>query len=168
MENKIIDPFTEKPPVARPDEQESSEMERYNKKRTPHEEGEWVYSQEHGIVWKSTAGDLMGGTPTPPGNPPPPILSDMVKLGNTIDMDAIKPNSVMVIKISPKNPYQAAGLQKGIIEMVLTPRAETLKDKKLTVLFMATEDSIELISPEEMEDAGWVKKDKPLIINPFK
>jgi hypothetical protein len=58
-------------------------------------------------------------------------------------------------------------IHAAIVQGILMPRQEILKDKKIGVLFMTTEDSIELLSEEDMNKAGWVKKDKPLIINPF-
>lgn len=131
--------------------------------------GEWVYSNEFGLVWKSSCADLMGGAPTPP-NPtsPPSLVSELVSWGNTLDLDAVKPNSVMVIKLSSQNSVHAQRMQQGIVSMVLAPRAEKLKDKRLTVLFMASDDDISLLDESEMEEAGWQKKDKSLIISPFK
>lgn len=167
MENRqIVTPQMEDHNV--PTEQEIQNIiNKYNdaKKQA---KGEWVYSNEHGIVWRSFETDLMGGTPQLP-NPtsPPPILSELIQWGKSLDLDSIKENSVMVVKLSSKNPYHAEQMQRGIVNMVLAPRAEKLKDKKLTVLFMTTEDDISIIEESEMEQAGWQKKNKSIIINPF-
>jgi hypothetical protein len=165
-EKKIINPMEPQPKTEMPDEAMLREMARWNTDKKG-ANGEWVYCKEHGIVWVDNHGDLMGGTPTPP-NAPPSILGDLVKWGETLDLDSIKPNSVMVIKLAPKTAVAAQRIQQGIVNMILAPRAEKLKDKKLTVLFMAADDSIELIEESEMESAGWQKKNKSVIIDPFK
>ena len=110
---------------------------------------------------------------------PTPELSDAEKidqaaaeleaatLSTTIDFENIKPNSVLVIKIPAANPGYHARVHAAIVQGILNPRIEILKEKKLGVLFMTTEDEIELLSEEDMNKAGWVKKDKSSIISPF-
>jgi len=150
-----------------PDNATIQAINRYNQAKKE-EVGEWVYSQEHGIVWNPTSQDLMGGTPPPPKESPPSLLGDLVQWGKTLDLDNVKPNSVLIVKLSGNDSMHAQRMQQGIISMVLAPRAEKLKDKKLTVLFMASDDNIELISEEDMNEAGWQKKEKSIIIEPFK
>jgi hypothetical protein len=164
MENKIINPMEQQLK-----EQFPLESKIRNMNQTKGDvKGEWVYSQEHGIVWKPTPEDLMGGTPSLPTPPTPPsLLTDLVQWGKTLDLDNIKPNSVMVIKLNSQNSVHAQQMQQGIVNMVLAPRAEKLKDKRLTVLFMASDDNIELIDEQEMESAGWKKKEKLLITDIF-
>jgi len=130
--------------------------------------GTWVYSDEHGIVWAPKWQDDMGqGTPPPDPKTPPPLLSELVQWGKSLDLDSIVPNSVMIVKLAERDPVSAQRIHQSIVSMVLAPRAEKLKEKKLTVLFMATDDDISIISEEDMESAGWQKKDKSLIINPY-
>ena len=129
----------------------------------------WKYIEGHGIVWKPNVGDNMGGnSPKPPTSKPSPLLEGLVEWGGSIDFQNIKQNSVIIIKIGIDDPVYTNKLQYGVIEQVLKPRIELLKSKKLTVLFMSALDNIENIEPEQMEQAGWVKKDKPLIITNLK
>jgi len=92
---------------------------------------------------------------------------EAASLAMTIDFENTKPNSVLVIKIPADNPMYHARIHAAIIQGILNPRIEILKEKKLGVLFMTTEDEIELLSEEDMNKAGWVKKDKSSIISPF-
>jgi len=165
MENKIVLPEMEKP--KEPTATTLAEVEKLNNQLST-KDGKWVYSNEHGIVWAPNFEDDMGrGTP-PPVEPPPSILGELVEWGKTLDLDGVKENSVMIVKLSPKNPVASQYMQEAIVNMVLAPRSDRLKDKKLTVLFMTTEDSIELIEERDMEQAGWVKKKESVIISPFK
>lgn len=125
--------------------------------------GEWVNTKEYGLCWHPF-NDLKDGKPVPPSTPPPQLLKDIVEWGNAVNMDDIKPNSVMIVKIGVDEPQYAYTMQMGIIKQVLEPRAELLKDKRLTVLFMSAEDDISIISEEDMERSGWQKKDKSRII----
>lgn len=84
----------------------------------------------------------------------------------SIDFENLKPNSVLVIKMPAQNPMYHARLRAAIVQGILQPRMELLKEKKLGVLFMTTDDSIELLSEEDMNKAGWVKKEPSLIIKP--
>jgi hypothetical protein len=165
MENKIITPIMDSQPTG-PSPDMLAKLKEWNETCKG---GEWLYSNEFGLVWKSACADLMGGAPTPP-NPstPPSLLGELVRWGNTLDLDSVKPNAVLTIKLSSQNVVHAQQMQKAIISMVLAPRAEKLKDKRLTVLFMAHNDDISLIEESEMEEAGWQKKDPTLIVSPFK
>lgn len=82
----------------------------------------------------------------------------------TLDLEAAPKNSVLIVKIGTNDHLYANNLQMGIIQRVLNPRVEILRDKRLTVLFMAREDDITLLTEEDMEKAGWVKKEPNRII----
>ena len=90
----------------------------------------------------------------------------IVKFGGTIDFDAAPKNSVLVVKISTEDHLYSNNIQMGIIERVLKPRMDILKEKRLTVLFMAANDDISLITEADMLKAGWVKKEPSLIVTP--
>jgi hypothetical protein len=166
-DKKIIVPTNGEKLEQMPDEATTREINKWNLAKG-NAMGEWVYCKEYGIVWVNKSGDLMGGSPTPPTDPPPSILSELVKWGETLNLEEANKNSVLVIKLSSINPIHAQQMQRSIINMVLAPKAEKLKDKKLTVLFMAAEDDISLLDESDMESAGWQKKEKSLIIDPFK
>lgn len=91
---------------------------------------------------------------------------EVTNAAKTIDIDGAPKNSVLIVKISTEDHLYAGNIQMGIIKKVLEPRMEVLKEKKITVLFMAADDDITLISEEEMAQAGWVKKEPSLIIQP--
>lgn len=84
----------------------------------------------------------------------------------TLDLEAVPKNSVLIVKIGTDDHLYANNLQMGIIERVLNPRVEILREKRLTVLFMAREDDINILTEDEMGKAGWVKKEPSLIIQP--
>ena len=126
--------------------------------------GYWQYTPEYGIVWRLSEGDDMGQLPKTPENDVPPILNDLVKLGQQINFDTLGNNSVLTVKIGLDDPVYSAKLQYAIVKQVLEPRAETLRAKKTTVLFMAGNDDISVISEEDMNKAGWEKKEKSRII----
>ena len=90
----------------------------------------------------------------------------VANIDKTIDLAGAPNNSVLVIKISTEDHLYANNLQMGIIQRVLEPRREILKEKRLTVLFMARGDDISLLTEEDMDKAGWVKKEPSLIIKP--
>ncbi len=85
----------------------------------------------------------------------------------TLDLAAAPKNAVLIVKIGTDDHLYANNLQMGIIQRVLNPRVEILREKKLTVLFMAREDDIALLTEEDMSKAGWVKKEPSLIIQPW-
>jgi hypothetical protein len=49
----------------------------------------------------------------------------------------------------------------------VSPFAKILQEKHVTVMIMSPHESIELIPEEVMNNAGWEKKAKSLIISPF-
>ena len=55
-------------------------------------------------------------------------------------------------------------MQQVIARQVLQPRIEKLKEKKVCILFMQAEDDISVMTEEEMNQAGWEKKEKSRII----
>lgn len=87
-------------------------------------------------------------------------------VATTIDFEGLKPDSVIVVKIPPQNPRYHAMMHSAIVRGVLQPRVELLKGKRIGVLFMTTEDSLEVLTEEDMNRAGWVKKEPSRIIIP--
>jgi hypothetical protein len=87
-------------------------------------------------------------------------------IDKTLDLDNTPLNGVLIVKISSEDHLYANELQMGIIRRVLDPRIEKLKERHLTVLFMAKDDDVSLLSEADMLAAGWIKKDKSRIILP--
>jgi hypothetical protein len=138
--------------------------------KSGNEKGEWIYTQEAGFVWKPD--DLCAEMPPTPApsfpdeSTPPPALVELVRWGNSIDFDNLAKNSVVLIKINTNDPHYAQYMQHAIARQVLHPRAEKLKANATCVLFMQAGDDINVMTEEEMSQAGWEKKEKSLIILP--
>ena len=83
----------------------------------------------------------------------------------TINMDEIKPNSVIVIKIEPIGMQQRIAATQQIAA-VLRPMNKLIKDKNIAFIVMSTAESMEVLTEEDMNAGGWYKKEKSLIITP--
>ena len=98
---------------------------------------------------------------------PNPLVDGILEWGKQLDLDNVKPNSVLMIKVNSEEPSYAYKFQVGVVKHVLEPRFSALKEKKVTVLFLSDKDDISVLTESDMEKAGWYKKEKTLIINPF-
>ena len=130
--------------------------------KSSNDKGRWVYCEELGVVWQpNAASTVMAAAPT---EPPPPLLESIVKWGNTIDFDNLPKNSVVLIKLNVQDPIRVQMMQRAIAQQVLDPRVESLKKNSICILFMESTDDISVMTEQEMNSAGWEKKDKKLII----
>jgi len=135
-----------------------------NSKVTDKDGGTWINIPDYGLCWKPI-GDRMGeplGVPSP--STPPPAIENLVKWGNTIDLDNVPQNAVVMIKLNIDNPMRFQIMQQAIAKQVLEPRITTLKEKRVCILFMQEGDDISVMTEEEMNRAGWEKKNKSHII----
>lgn len=107
-----------------------------------------------------------GETVTPVETTPNPLIDGILEWGNQLSFDDLKTNSVLLVKVNADDPQYSHGFQMGVIRHVLEPRAKLLKEKKVTVLFMSDKDDLSILSEDEMNQAGWEKKNKSLIITP--
>ncbi len=162
--NKVID-ITAVPVVDdSPTEAILKEIETLNKNLQSND-GRWIYVEGHGILWEPTPGDRMGLPPSPPTEKtPPPVLDSIIKWGNTYDFDNIPKNSVVLIKLNVDDPMRVQMMQRIIAKQVLEPRIEILKQNRVCILFMQDGDDISVMTEEEMNKAGWEKKDRQRII----
>ena len=163
MNETIIDIDAENLSV-KTDEQILTEIETLNNQVSDKDGGTWLHIEGHGICWKPN-GDRMGnplGVPSP--STPPPIIESIVKWGNQLDLDNIPYNSVVLIKLNVRDPYRTQMLQTAIAKQVLEPRIDKLKEKRVCVLFMESEDDISVMTEDDMNQSGWIKKDKNRII----
>lgn len=101
----------------------------------------------------------------PPEAPPSEIQLPADKV-STINIDEIKPNTILCINVAVDNPVQKMAVAP-IFSKLLAPYAPKLREKGVTVMLMSLNESINLISEAEMNAAGWEKKQKSIIINPF-
>lgn len=84
----------------------------------------------------------------------------------TLNIDELKPNSVLVIKLDVKTPEEKMAVLPSFAKLI-NPYAATLREKRVTVMIMSKAESIESIPEAEMNKSGWFKKEKSLIINPY-
>jgi len=132
------------------------------------DKGQWLYSEELGVVWQPVIPTASSDDPTrgvvSPTEPTPPLLESIVKWGNIIDFDNLPKNAVVLIKLNVQDPMRVQMMQRAIAKQVLEPRAEKLKANRTCILFMQSDDDISIMTEEDMNKAGWEKKDKKLII----
>jgi hypothetical protein len=84
----------------------------------------------------------------------------------TLNIEDIKPNSILIITIDVQSPVQKMAVAP-VFSKLLAPYAPQLREKGVTVMLMTANESIDLVSEADMNAAGWFKKEKSLIINPF-
>jgi len=97
---------------------------------------------------------------------PNPLVDGILEWGKQLDLDNVKPNSVLMIRVNSEEPEYAYKFQMGVVKHVLEPRFELLKAKKVTVLFLSNKDDISILTEEDMLKAGWEKREKSRIIIP--
>lgn len=123
--------------------------------------GQWIYVNDVGICWQPNA---TNATPSPPKSGPPVILSQLVEWGKQMDFDNLPYNAVVLIKLNVDDAMRVNMMQRAIAKQVLEPRFEKLKEKRTCILFMQAGDDITVMTEEEMNQAGWEKKEKSRII----
>ena len=163
MTDQIIDIEATVIPVDAAD-QILKELEELNSKVTDADGGNWVHIPSHGICWQPS-GDRMGkplAVPSP--STPPPAIESLVQWGNHVDFESVPENAVVMIKLNVQDPMRVQIMQRAIAKQVLEPRIETLKQKRVCILFMQAGDDISVMPEEEMNKAGWEKKDKSRIL----
>lgn len=165
MENLLINPNPAPQEVL--SEEILNALKELNEK-VENEKGEWIYVDNIGIVWAPNVSP-MPGAPSPevpePATPPPALVG-LVEWGKQLDFDNLQKNSVILIKLNVQDPMRVHMMQKAIAKQVLEPRVEKLKNNRICVLFMQSDDDISVMSEEEMGQAGWEKKEKSRIIIP--
>lgn len=103
------------------------------------------------------------GVMLPPADNQVTLPTDKVTV---INVDEIKPNSILIINVDVDSPVQKMAIAP-VFGKLLSPYTTKLREKGVTVMLMSLHENINLISEEEMNKAGWEKKTKSLIINPF-
>lgn len=101
-------------------------------------------------------------TPTP--NPTKADLPEATGVV-TINIDDLKENSVVIIKINPEGMQQRVAATQQIA-MALRPLRDSIQRKNLAFIVMSTAETMEVLNPEQMEALGWVKKEESRIIIP--
>lgn len=96
-------------------------------------------------------------------NPEIQLPTDKVTV---INVNEIKDNSILIVKIDVPSPMHKMAVAPTFAKL-LSPYGPKLREKNVTVMLMLATESIDIISEEEMNRAGWEKKEKSLIIKPF-
>ena len=107
------------------------------------------------------------GITTPPTPPAPRSFDLPTDKVTTINMDDVKPNSVLVITINVDGPAEKMAVAP-VFSKLLAPYAAELRSKHVTVMLMTATENITNITEAEMNAAGWIKEQKSLIITPDK
>lgn len=104
-------------------------------------------------------------TPTPTPAPTKAELPVATKLV-VFNIDELKPNSVIIIKIDPEGQQQRRAASQQIA-MALRPLMEKIREKNLSIIVMGTNEGMEILDEEQMKILGWEKKDQSRIITPY-
>lgn len=99
-----------------------------------------------------------------PNQPDPEVKLPTDKV-TVLNVDDIKPNSILIINVDVESPVHKMAVAP-VFSKLLAPYANTLREKKVTVMLMTLNESINTITEEEMNRAGWHKKEESLIIKP--
>ena len=83
-----------------------------------------------------------------------------------INIDELKPNTVLIVKIDPEGMQQRIAASKQIA-MALRPLMEKMREKNISIIVMGTNEGMEVLDEERMGELGWEKKDKSRIITPY-
>ena len=97
---------------------------------------------------------------------PPAELQLPSEKVTTIVVDDIKNNSILIITVDVNSPAQKMAVAP-VFSKLLAPYTETLRNKRVTVMLMSTKENINLIPEDEMNKAGWYKKEESRLILPF-
>lgn len=83
-----------------------------------------------------------------------------------ISLDDVKPNSILIINVNIETPEEKMALAP-VFARLLSPFANILREKRVSVMLMSKNENINVVTEEDMNAAGWHKKEKSLIINPY-
>jgi hypothetical protein len=91
-----------------------------------------------------------------------PIIQETETIGldSIIEVDNIKPNSVVIFRISKPNQSILSSIQNFV-----SMYGDKLQEKQCSLLVLGKNAQIEVLNEEEMNKAGWEKKNKSLIIH---
>ena len=88
----------------------------------------------------------------------------MVLIDTVLDLKNMEPKSVIVLRIGGDAGHKMR-MHQAFVRFVQS-KGDLFKQKELTVMFLEPGDYIDVLTEEDMDKAGWVKKDKSLIITP--
>lgn len=92
-------------------------------------------------------------------------LDKLVQIADVIGLENLNQNTVIVLKLGGDEGHKIR-MHRAFIQF-LAGRGDILKKKKITVLFLNDGDGLEILKEEEMNRAGWYKKESSRIITPY-
>ena len=75
----------------------------------------------------------------------------------TLSVDDIPTNSFLVIKVDVAGPMEKY-IAASRMAISLEPYAKIFREKNITIMIMTPKESISILTEEEMNQAGWVRK----------
>lgn len=101
-----------------------------------------------------------------PQTPVPNTVDLPVEKITTLNLDDIKPNTILVFNLNVDTPEEKMFATPSLAKL-LAPFTSILKEKKVSIMVMSKNETIEQVDEADMNRAGWFKKEKSLIINPY-
>jgi len=89
----------------------------------------------------------------------------ITQIDNVIDFANVAKHSVIVLKIGGDTGHKMR-MHQAFVRFCQS-KQDLFKEKQLTILFLEPGDSLEILTEQDMEKAGWVKKEQSLIVKPF-
>jgi hypothetical protein len=83
-----------------------------------------------------------------------------------INIEELKPNSVIVVKILPMGMAQRMAATQQIA-LALRPLSPKIKEKNIAFIVMTTDENMEVVEEDQMNAIGWERKEKSRIITKF-
>jgi hypothetical protein len=105
--------------------------------------------------------------PEPAPTVPLPTTVDLTPATGTVvlDFNELKNNSVVVIKIAPKEMSQRMAATEQIAT-ALRPFRDLIKSKNIAFIVMGIGETMETVDENQMNSVGWYKKEESRIILP--
>jgi hypothetical protein len=87
-----------------------------------------------------------------------------MKITRIIEIDKIPDNSILIVSVPGKPSQELMMAMKKTHDKY----AKTFEEKNVSFFVCPTGMDLENIPEEQMEEAGWIKKNKPMILTPDK
>ena len=84
---------------------------------------------------------------------------EVINLEKVINFDELKENSVLLLKFSVVRSVT------DVIRVLAQRYGEQLRSKNISVIVISSQDSVETLDEEKMNELGWHKKGKIITLN---
>jgi hypothetical protein len=89
----------------------------------------------------------------------------ITQIDAVIDFVGLPKHAVIVLKVGGDAMHKMR-IHQAFVRFFKSKQS-ILKEKELTILFLEPGDGLEVLTEEDMDKAGWQKKEKSLIVKPF-